>query len=100
MKYFQALIPHGVPLHMYLLVEYHECFTTLVALGASFVVVFAAGKRIAEVIIASPSIQSEGLDAQFIRLMSTVLSIVVSVVLFLHSSSTRSAGSLSVWLRR
>ena len=74
---YESLTVRGSPLDIVRLV------TTLVALGASFVVVFAAGKRIAEVIIASPSIQSEGLDAQFIRLMSAVLSIVVSVVLFL-----------------
>ena len=35
------------------------------------------------IIIASPNIRSQGLDAQFIRLISVVLSIVVSVVLFL-----------------
>jgi MscS family membrane protein len=57
--------------------------TTLVALGASFVVVFAASRRLNEIIIASPNIRSQGLDAQFVRLISVVLSIVVSVILFL-----------------
>lgn len=74
---YEHLTVRGTP--MYIM----SFATNLVALGASFIVVSAASKRLAEIIIASPNIQSESLDAQFIRLVSAVLSIVVSVVLFL-----------------
>lgn len=74
---YEILTVRGSPLELVRFV------TTLVALGASFVVVFAASRRLNEIIIASPNIRSQGLDAQFIRLISVVLSIVVSVVLFL-----------------
>jgi MscS family membrane protein len=74
---YEELTVRGSPMDLVRLV------TNLVALGASFVVVFATGRRLAEVIIASPSIHPGGLDAQFIRLMSAVLGIVVSMVLFL-----------------
>ena len=74
---YEILTVRGSPL------EFVRFVTTLVALGASFVVVFAASRRLTAIIIASPNIRSQGLDAQFIRLISVVLSIVVSVVLFL-----------------
>lgn len=74
---YEILTVRGSPL------EFVRFVTTLVALGASFVVVFAASRRFNEIIIASPNIRSQGLDAQFIRLISVALSIVVSVVLFL-----------------
>ena len=74
---YEILTVRGSPL------DFVRFVTTLVALGASFVVVFAASRRLTEIIISSPNIRSQGLDAQFIRLISVVLSIVVSVVLFL-----------------
>ena len=74
---YEILTVRGSPL------EFVRFVTILVALGASFVVVFAASRRLNEIIIASPNIRSQGLDAQFIRLISVVLSIVVSVVLFM-----------------
>jgi MscS family membrane protein len=74
---YEILTVRGSPL------EFVRFVTTLVALGASFVVVFAASRRLNQIIIASPNIRSQGLDARFIRLISVALSIVVSVVLFL-----------------
>ena len=74
---YEILTVRGSPL------EFVRFVTTLVALGASFVIVFAASRRLNQIIIASPNIRSQGLDAQFIRLISVALSIVVSVVLFL-----------------
>jgi MscS family membrane protein len=74
---YEILTVRGSPL------EIVRFVTTIVALGASFVVVFAASRRLTEIIIASPNIRSQGLDAQFIRLISVVLSTIVSVVLFM-----------------
>ena len=74
---YEILTVRGGPL------EFVRFVTNLVALGAAFVVVFATSRRLNEIIIASPNIRSQGLDAQFIRFVSVVLSIVVSVVLFL-----------------
>lgn len=56
----------------------------LVALLASIVVVFGTGNRIAALIIASPQINPQGLDAQFIRILSRILSILASSIIFLE----------------
>ncbi len=56
----------------------------LATLLASLVVVFALGNRIAAIIIASPQINPEGLDAQFIRIVTRLLSIVAGVIVFLE----------------
>ena len=47
-------------------------------------VVFAAGNRIAAFILTSPRINPKGLDAQFIRIVCRLLSIVVAVIIFLE----------------
>jgi MscS family membrane protein len=46
--------------------------------------VFGASNRIASVIIASPRVNPRGLNAQFIRIMSRLLAMVASVVVFLE----------------
>jgi len=55
----------------------------LVALLAAIVVIFAASRRIAEIIIASPRINPQGLNAQLIRITSQLMSVVAIVTLFL-----------------
>lgn len=55
----------------------------LVALLAAVVVIFAASRRIAESIIASPRINPRGLNAQLIRIVSQLISFVLTVTLFL-----------------
>ena len=56
----------------------------VVALLASMVVVVGIGNRIAESIIASPRIQPQGLDAQFIRIVTRLLTMVAIVIVFLE----------------
>ncbi len=56
----------------------------LAALVALTAVVFAIFNRVTKVIIASPRIPKEGLDAQFIRIIARVLSIVVAAIVFLE----------------
>jgi MscS family membrane protein len=56
----------------------------LVFLVAVLVVVIGAGGRIAEIIIASPRINPKGIDAQFIRLISRVLSLGAAAIVFLE----------------
>lgn len=56
----------------------------LAAFLCSLVVVFGASNRIAAVIIASPQINPRGLDAQFIRIMSKLLSIIAAAIIFLE----------------
>jgi len=53
------------------------------AILAALFVVFAAGNRIAEGIIASPRINPLGLNAQLIRIGSKLLSVALAVVVFL-----------------
>jgi len=55
----------------------------LVALLAGVVVIFAFCRRIAEIIIASPRINPQGLNAQLIRITSRLMSVVGTVILFL-----------------
>jgi MscS family membrane protein len=55
----------------------------LVSLLAAVVVIFAASRRIAEIIIASPRINPQGLNAQLIRITSQLMSVVAIVTLFL-----------------
>ncbi len=56
----------------------------LVSLAAALVVVFVVSNRIAEVIIASPRIHPQGLDAQLIRIIARLLSLATAVVIFLE----------------
>jgi MscS family membrane protein len=59
-------------------------FTTgLIALSATLVVIFAVSNRIAASVIASPHISSTGLNAQLIRIISKLVSLVAAVILFL-----------------
>ncbi|MEM6654612.1 MAG: mechanosensitive ion channel family protein [Planctomycetota bacterium] len=67
---------------------YAVSFTSnLVALLAALVVVFGASDRLAAVVIASPHINPRGLDAQFIRLLSKIASVVVSVIVLLEGGN-------------
>ena len=75
---YEYLTLRGAPLYV---LSFSAYLTTLLA---SLVVVFAASNRIAAVIIASPQINPQGLDAQFIRIVSKLSSIVVVVILFLQ----------------
>lgn len=51
---------------------------------ASIAVVVGISNRMADTVIASPRIQSEGLDAQFIRIISKLLALVAIVIVFLE----------------
>jgi MscS family membrane protein len=55
----------------------------LATLVAAIVVVFVASSRVSESIIASPRIKTYGLNAQFIRISSTLVAILLTVVLFI-----------------
>lgn len=55
----------------------------IVSLLAGVVVVFAASTRVAESIISSPTINPRGLNAQLIRIISKLMSLVISTVLIL-----------------
>lgn len=71
------LIVRGWPLYI-------VDFTSLmISLLASIFVVFAASNRVAETIIASPKINPQGLNAQLIRIISRLMSMVVAVGVFL-----------------
>ena len=56
----------------------------LIFLAAALVVIVSLGNRIAEVIIASPRIHPRGLDAQLIRIVSKLVSLVAAIVIFLE----------------
>lgn len=58
--------------------------THIVFLVAVIVVLVGVGNRVAEIIISSPRINPKGIDAQFIRLMSRVISLAAAVVVFLE----------------
>ena len=60
----------------------------LTATLASLIVVFGISNRIAAVIIASPQINPQGLDAQFIRIVSKLLSMVAAVIIFLSGGQS------------
>lgn len=68
----------GTPLYV---LSFSANLTTLLA---ALVVIFAASNRIAEIVIASPRIHPQGLDAQLIRIVSKLLSLVASVIIFLE----------------
>ncbi len=58
--------------------------TDAVAIVALLVVVFGASKRVAELIITSPHINPQGLNAQLIRIGSRLLSLLIAVGIFLY----------------
>ena len=60
-----------------------EFTCNLVALAASLVLVVGLSNRVAESIIAMPSINPQGLDAQFIRILARLMSLVIVVAVFL-----------------
>jgi MscS family membrane protein len=59
----------------------------MTALLVSPVVVFGAGNRIAAVIIASPKVNPQGLNAQFVRIVSKLLGVVFVVIVFLEGGN-------------
>jgi MscS family membrane protein len=75
---YEYLTLRGTPLYIL------SFLANLTSLLIFLLVVFAAGNRIAAFILASPRINPKGLDAQFIRIVSRLLSIVVAVVIFLE----------------
>lgn len=58
--------------------------SNLVAFGLALIVISGATNRLAALIIATPRINPSGLDAQFIRITSRLLSIVGAAVVFLE----------------
>lgn len=56
----------------------------LIFLLAALVVLVGAGNRVAELIIASPRIHPKGIDAQLIRILCRVLSLVAATIVFLE----------------
>ena len=75
---FDYLTLRGAPLYVV------SFIANLTALLASLVVVFGASNRIAAIIIASPKINPQGLDAQFIRILSKLISVALAVIIFLE----------------
>jgi MscS family membrane protein len=73
-----GLTIRGFPLYVSIFVA------NLIFLLAALVVIVGAGNRIAALIIASPKIQPEGLDAQLIRLVAKVASLVAALFVFLE----------------
>ena len=71
------LTVRGDPLYI---VSFCSIFVMLLA---GLILIFAASNRIAESIIASPRINPHGLNAQLIRIVSKLLSLVAVVTLFL-----------------
>lgn len=56
----------------------------LVALVSLIALVFGVSNRITAAIIASPQINPHGMDAQFVRIISRLLSVVVAAIVFLE----------------
>jgi len=56
----------------------------VVFLLAAIVLILWIGNRVAEALISSPRIHPKGIDAQFIRIICRVLSIVAAVIVFLE----------------
>lgn len=73
-----GLTLRGAPLYACFLVA------NLVFLLAALVVVVGIGNRIAALIIASPKVKPGGLDAQLIRLVAKVVSLVAAIFVFLE----------------
>jgi MscS family membrane protein len=74
---YRYLTLRGVPLYIV------DFVTVLFALLASIVFIFAASNRVAASIIASPEINPAGLNAQLIRIVAKLASMVAVVLLFL-----------------
>ena len=74
---YRYLTMRGTPLYIL------DFTCELTALLAAILVIVAASNRIAASIIASPHVNPAGLNAQLIRIMSKLASLVVAVILFL-----------------
>lgn len=79
---FKYVIQHyltvrGFPLYLL------DFAANLVAMLAAVVVIFAACRRVAELIIASPRINPQGLNAQLIRITFRLVSVISTMALFL-----------------
>lgn len=74
---YRYLTIRGTPLYIL------EFTCELTALVAATLVIVAASNRIAASIIASPHVNPAGLNAQLIRIMAKLASLVVAVILFL-----------------
>jgi len=59
----------------------------MTALLSSLIVVFGVSNRIAAICIAFPQINPQGLDAQFIRILSKLMAMIVSVIVFLEGGN-------------
>ena len=75
---YRFLTFRGDPL--YVISFLANVLTLVLAVG----VVFGIGNRIAEMMITSPQVNPQGLDAQFIRIVTRLLSIVAATILFLE----------------
>jgi MscS family membrane protein len=80
LKYFvyEDLTIRGRPLHAIMF------SANLVFLAAVLVVIVGVGSRVAEIIISSPRIHPRGLDAQLIRIVCKLLSLVAVIIVFLE----------------
>jgi MscS family membrane protein len=58
--------------------------TSVIFLIAAMFVIIAAGSRIAAIIISSPRINPKGLDAQLVRIVCRVTSLVAAILIFLE----------------
>lgn len=74
----EILTLRGSPLYVF------SFAANLLAFLASLVAVFALSNRATETVLASPRIHPQGLDAQFIRIVSKLLSLVASTIIFLE----------------
>lgn len=75
---WEILTIRGAPLYV---ISFSSNVVFLVGL---LVVIMGAGSRIAEIIISSPRIHPRGLDAQLIRIICKLLSLVAVIIVFLE----------------
>jgi MscS family membrane protein len=61
--------------------------SSLVVMLALIVFVFLASSRITALILASPKVNPRGLDAQFVRIISRFISVVLAVIIFLEGGN-------------
>lgn len=74
---YRYLTLRSIPLYI---IDFSSIF---VGLLAALVVIFALSNRIAATVIASPFVNPSGLNAQLIRIVSKLVSLAASIVLFL-----------------
>lgn len=61
-----------------------EFAVNLLELCTSIILIFSIVNRVTTVVLSSPSINPKGLDAQFIRILSKILSLAISVIVFIE----------------